>query len=76
MELDKFRFLEEKVNSLVERFGLLVEENRRLKGDLEIKTNEVRTIKERLERYGDEREYVKGKVDGLLKRLDGLIENV
>ena len=76
MELDKFRFLEEQVNSLIERFGFLVEENLRLKGDLAIKTNEVHRIKERLERYGDEREYVKGKVDGLIKRLDGLIENV
>ncbi|MCP3677911.1 MAG: cell division protein ZapB [Deltaproteobacteria bacterium] len=59
MESDKFGILEERVHRLIESHGVLIKENARLKGDLKS--------------LEGEKEQVKEKVEALIRKLDGLI---
>ncbi|MBI5560999.1 MAG: cell division protein ZapB [Deltaproteobacteria bacterium] len=76
MELENFGKLEERIGGLLKTYEELKAKNNTLKEELKLKELKIKEFKERLERSEKEKGVVREKVDGLITRLDGLIQNV
>lgn len=75
MGMDKFDRLEEGLGRLLYSFETLRSETLELRDALEAKDLEIASLKENASRLEDERIQVRKKVDSLLAKLDGLMEN-
>lgn len=75
MALEKFVRLEEGLDRLLGGFEALKRENEELKDALGSKDRELLELKEKITKLDKEKGLVKEKVDGLLERLEGLIQN-
>lgn len=76
MELVNFGKLEDRISSLLKGCEELESKNNTLKEEIKLKEQKVRELKQRLERFEKEKGLVREKVEGLITRLDGLIQNV
>lgn len=74
MALEQFERLETGVEQLLKHCEELRVENARLKGAIEAKGAEAEDLREKLKRLDREKAEVKGKVETLLSKLDGLIQ--
>lgn len=75
METANFEKLEQKINTLLRLCESMEAEKKTLKERLKEKESEIEELKHSLARFEEEKGLVKGKVEGLLTRLDGLIQN-
>jgi len=75
MERSNFEKLEERINELLKACEVLESENRRLKEQYGLKELEVEGLKKRLAKIEREKGLVREKVEGLIDRLDGLMQN-
>lgn len=75
MAMEKFARLEEGIDRLLSGYEALRGVNAGLKEELLSKTREVDALKERLASLEAEKGGVRERVDGLLERLEGLIQN-
>lgn len=75
MALDKFQRLEEGLNRLLAGYEGITATNRELMGSLAAKDLLITELKEKISRLEGEKDQVREKVDGLLSRLEGLIQN-
>ncbi|MBI5682057.1 MAG: cell division protein ZapB [Deltaproteobacteria bacterium] len=74
MELDKFDILEQRVGRLIESYMLLKQENRKLFKELEEKDKELSKLMEDCGRMDKEKGLIKGKVDSILEKIEGLLQ--
>lgn len=74
MELAVFEQLEKKVEKLIVQHAELKEENKKLAEALSLKDSEVEGLNSKLEKLSKEKGLVKGKVETLLERVEGLIQ--
>lgn len=74
MELAVFEQLEKKVEKLIVQHTELKEENKKLAEALSLKDSEVEGLNSKLEKLSKEKGLVKGKVETLLERVEGLIQ--
>lgn len=74
MALENFDKLEERINLLLDEYERLQAENRLLKQALESKNLEIEDVKDKLKRLDREKGIVREKVDGILSRLESLIQ--
>ena len=75
MGLDRLDALEQKVGSLIKMYEVLGEENRKLADELEFKEEELKKVRERLNRIESEKGLIKENVEGILGKIDGLMQN-
>lgn len=75
MALDKFQRLEEGLNRLLAGYEGITASNRDLMDSLAAKDLLITELKEKISRLEGEKDQVREKVDGLLSRLEGLIQN-
>ncbi|MBI5893516.1 MAG: cell division protein ZapB [Deltaproteobacteria bacterium] len=75
MDLDKFDALEQRVGSLIDGYGTLKQENKRLAHELESKEKELYKLKERLSKLDGEKGIIKEKVENILQKVDGLLQS-
>lgn len=75
LELNVFEQLEKKVEKVIELCAELKEENKKLAEETILKNDEVKEISYKLEKLDQEKQIVKEKVETLIERLDGLIQN-
>ena len=75
MELENFGKLEGRITSLLRTYQELEAKNNTLKEELGLKEQKIKELKERLSRFEKEKGLVREKVEGLITRLDGLIQN-
>jgi len=75
MELDRFETLEQKVGRLIEGYIQLKLEHRKLAEELKSKESELSGLKERLNKLDSEKGRIKQKVEGILEKIDGLIQS-
>jgi FtsZ-binding cell division protein ZapB len=74
MELAVFEQLEKKVGKLVEQHAELKEKNERLAETLNLKDREIEGLHLKLEKFSKEKGLIRGKVETLLERVEGLIQ--
>lgn len=74
MELAVFEQLEKKVEKLIVQHAELKEENKKLADTLSLKDREIEGLNSKLEKLSKEKGLVKGKVETLLERVEGLIQ--
>ncbi len=74
MELAVFEQLEKKVEKLIEQHADLKEENKRLAEALNLKDREIEGLHLKLEKFSKEKGLIRGKVETLLERVEGLIQ--
>ena len=74
MELAVFEQLEKKVEKLIAQHAELKEENKKLAEILSLKDGEIEGLNSKLEKLSKEKGLVKGKVETLLERVEGLIQ--
>ena len=74
MELAVFEQLEKKVEKLIAQHAELKEENKKLAETLSLKDREIEGLNSKLEKLSKEKGLVKGKVETLLERVEGLIQ--
>ena len=72
-EVDQLGVLEERITQLVEAFSSLKNEKTALGEKLAQKEVEIQGLKEKVDRFTQEREVARGKVERLLDRIDRLI---
>ncbi|MBI5560039.1 MAG: cell division protein ZapB [Deltaproteobacteria bacterium] len=75
MDTANFEKLEQKINTLLRLCESMEAEKKTLKERLKEKESEIEELKRGLARFEEEKGLVRGKVEGLLTRLDGLIQN-
>ncbi len=75
MVIDNFDRLEDGITRLLADLETLRAENRGLKEVLKAKEAELEALGEKVVRLDREKGLVKEKVDGLLERLEGLIQS-
>lgn len=75
MEPVKFKKLEERVSRLLGVCETLKADHCDITEQLRLKEHEVKELKDRLSVFEREKGAVKEKVEGLITRLDGLIQN-
>jgi len=75
MTTENFERLEEGLTRLLADFETLKAENRGLHEVLKAKEAEVEALNAKISRLDSEKGLVKEKVDGLLERLEGLIQS-
>ncbi|MFZ3073312.1 MAG: cell division protein ZapB [Thermodesulfobacteriota bacterium] len=79
MEPVNFIELEERISRLLSSYGALQDEKKRLEEELRQRNAEAKELvdlREKVKRLEKEKGVVKEKVDGLIRRLDGLIQIV
>ena len=79
MEPVNFIELEERISRLLSSYGALQDEKKRLEEELRQRNAEEKELidlREKVKRLEKEKGVVKEKVDGLIRRLDGLIQIV
>jgi len=74
MELAVFEQLEKKIEKLIEQHTGLKEENKKLAETLNLKNKEIEALHLKLEKSGKEKGLIRGKVETLLQRVEGLIQ--
>jgi len=74
MESAKFDRLEEKVNNLLKAFESLEAETLTIREQLKTHELKVKELKESIARFEKEKGLVKEKVEGIITRLDGLLQ--
>lgn len=74
MALDKFERLEDGLGRLLETFEALSAENRELLASQGQREQELAALREKVARLEKERDQVRERVDGLLARLEALMQ--
>ncbi len=74
MALDKFERLEDGLSRLLEAYEALSAENRELLASQGPKEEELAALREKVSRLEKERDQVRERVDGLLARLETLMQ--
>lgn len=75
MELNIFEQLEKRVEKVIEQCIELREENKKLTEETVLKNDEVKKLSCNIEKLDEERRLAKEKVETLIKKLEGLIQN-
>lgn len=76
MVLEGFERLEDGLGRLLVRHDALQAELKDLRSALESRDREIEELKEKVKRLDKEKTAVKERVDGLLEKLDSLIQGV
>lgn len=74
MALDKFERLEDGLGRLLEAFEAISAENRELRASQGQSEQELAALREKVLRLEKERDQVRERVDGLLARLEALMQ--
>lgn len=74
MALEKFERLEEGLGRLLAAYEALSAENREILASQSAKDNEVAALREKVARLEKERDQVRERVDGLLVKLETLMQ--
>ena len=74
MEWQVFDILEEKIDQLMKKLDVLSQENIQIKKSIEEKELLIQTAQERIDALEDEKGIIKGKVDGILKKIGQVLE--
>lgn len=69
-----FEILEEKIDLAMKKLEALSQENLELKQKIKEKEGVIQSAQERLDALEEEKEIIKGKVDGILKKISRLLE--
>jgi FtsZ-binding cell division protein ZapB len=69
-----FEILEEKIDQAMKKMESLSLENRALKKKIEEKEVVIQNAQARLDALEEEKELIKGKVDGILKKISRVLE--
>lgn len=73
MEWQVFEILEEKIDQLVKKLETLSRENREFNQKIKEKEAVIQEAQERIDALAEEKELVKGKVDGILKKINQVL---
>ena len=74
MEWQLFDILEEKIDLLVKRIDVLSEENLQMNKKIEEKEGVIKNAQERIDALEEEKGLVRVKVDGILKKINQVLE--
>jgi FtsZ-binding cell division protein ZapB len=74
MERQVFEILEEKIDLAMKKLEALSQENLELKQKIKEKEGVIQSAQERLDALEEEKEIIKGKVDGILKKISRVLE--
>jgi len=69
-----FEILEEKIEQAMKKMEALSQENLELKQKIKEKEGVIQGAQERLDVLEEEKEIIKGKVDGILKKISRVLE--
>jgi len=69
MEWQLFEILEEKIDQVVKKIETLSQENIEIKQKIKEKEKIIGSAQERIDVLEEEKELIKGKVDGILKKI-------
>ena len=69
-----FEILEEKIEQAMKKMDALSQENLELKQKIKEKDGVIQSAQERLDALEEEKEIIKGKVDGILKKISRVLE--
>ena len=75
MELNIFEQLEKRVEKVIAQCIELREENKKLTEETVLKNDEVKKLSCKLEKLDEEKRLAKEKVETLIEKLEGLIQN-
>ncbi len=73
MERQLFEILEEKIDQAMEKMEALSRENLELKKKIKEKEQVIQSAQERLDALEEEKEIIKGKVDGILIKINRVL---
>ena len=74
MERQVFEILEEKISQAVKKLEALSLENQALKRKIEEKEAVIQNAQAQLDAMEEEKELIKGKIDGILKKISQVLE--
>lgn len=74
MERQVFEILEEKISQAVKRMEALSLENQALKRTIEEKEAVIKNAQAQLDAMEEEKELIKGKIDGILQKISRVLE--
>jgi cell division protein ZapB len=74
MEWQVFEILEEKIEQVVKKIEALSRENLAIKEDIKEKEGVIRSAQERIDALEEEKELIRSKVDGILKKITQALE--
>jgi chromosome segregation ATPase len=74
MEWQLFEILEEKIDQLMKKLETLSRENLQAKKLIEEKEIVIKSAQERINALEEEKGIIKGKVDGILKKIGQVLE--
>ena len=74
MEWQVFEILEEKINQAVKKIEALSLENQALKRKIEEKDVVIQNAQSQLDAMEEEKELIKGKIDGILQKINRVLE--
>jgi hypothetical protein len=74
MEWQVFEILEEKIDQIVKKLEALSQENREFNQKIKEKEVVIQGAQERIDALEEEKELVKSKVDGILKKINQVLE--
>jgi cell division protein ZapB len=69
-----FEILEEKIEQAMKKMEALSQENLELKQNIKEKEGVIQDAQLRLDALEEEKEIIKGKVDGILKKISRILE--
>jgi chromosome segregation ATPase len=70
MEWQVFEILEEKIDQVVEKMETLSQENATFKKAVEEKEEMIKSAQDRIDALEEEKTIIKGKVEGILKKIN------
>ena len=73
MEWQVFEILEEKIDQAMKKMEALSQENLELKQKIQEKEGVIQGAQSRLDALEEEKEIIKGKVDGILKKINRVL---
>jgi FtsZ-binding cell division protein ZapB len=74
MEWNVFDLLEEKIDRLIAQVQTFSQENQELKRKLSEQTQVVAQAREQMDALEEEKNLVRGKVDGILQKIDKIMD--
>lgn len=74
MDKQLFEILEEKIDRAAKRIEELIRENSALKAEIQEKEEMIRNAQTRLDTLEEEKELIRGKVDGILRKINRVLE--
>jgi FtsZ-binding cell division protein ZapB len=74
MERQVFEILEEKIDRAMEKMEALTSENLALKRKIEEKEAVIQNAQVHIEALEEEKELIKGKIDGILQKISRVME--